>query len=161
MIKADALKAWILQCNPDRLAERPDSLTLFVEKGGMAIRGGLQGGFEYRYRLQLLITDFGGDYDQVLVPVLAWVATHQPELLAGYATNSHAVDFSAEQLGDGKVDLLVELDLTEAVRLVPRAGGGFDVTHLPEELDCGCGPTHWQLFLRDVLIAEWDEPGAA
>ena len=176
MIKVESLKAWMVASDPDGIAQRPDSLTFFVEKGGMAIRGGIEAGFEYRYHLQMLITDYGGsqvgadgrtpaapDYDAVLVAVLAWVAQNQPELLAGYATNNHAIDFSAEQVGDGKVDLMVELDLTEAVRLHPRPGGGFDVTHLPEQpyADCGCdGPRHWQLFVRDVLIAEWDEAGS-
>lgn len=158
MKKADDLKAWILACNPDRIAESADRLTLFIEKGGMAGRGAIADGFEYRYSVQLLITDYAGDYDALLVPVYAWVARNQPELLAGYTTNNHAVGFSVEQLGDGKVDLLVELDLTEAVRLVPRVGGGFDVTHLPEIApDPEDGPRHWSLYLKDDLVAEWDE----
>ena len=161
MKKVESLRAWILQANPGDIANRPDSLVLFVEKGAMACRNGPGLGFEYRYTLQVGVTDFAADTDALMVPILAWVSLYQPELLADYDTSAAAVRWSAEMLDATKVDMLVELDLTESVRVTPRAdGSGYDVEHL-DEVDLSDGrPRHWTLYVQgqDAPIAEWDAP---
>jgi len=160
MTKPDALKALLLRTVPG-LAADPTRLALFVDKGRVAARAGATLGFEYRYDLTIVLQDFAGDRDAVVVPLLAWIAQAQPDLLQRQDSESFA--FEAELLDGDLCDLSITLSLTERVAVVPRNGGGYEVRHLdapadPDSFPGVCGASLWQLFLRDQLIAETGDP---
>jgi len=54
------------------------------------------------------------------------------------------------------------LSLTERAISVARTDGGYDVTHPPEPQPEPwlSTPTHWQLYVNNELVAEWDQPTA-
>ena len=155
MRKPDELKRLLLRAVPG-LADDPSRLALYVDEGRVAACAGSLS-FEYRYKLNLVVQDYAGDRDAVVVPLLAWIAEAQPELMA--RPDSQPFSFEAEILDADSVDLSITLDLTERVSVGRNGDGDTEVRHLdemPADLDRFedvCGATLWQLFLREELIA--------
>lgn len=174
MLKPDSLRAALTAAIVDesgvRVLERdPDKLAVFIEKGRIAARPQREGGglgYEWRYTLHAVLTDFQGNPDAVAVAVILWLAVHQPEALANHASGNEAVKFEADVIDAQTVDLALELELNEAVDVVPREGGGFDVVHRPEPNPCPpfdevpeTTPLQ-QLFVADRLIFDTSSPPA-
>lgn len=113
------------------LADNPDRLLIFVEGGGIAgtYKPGLS--FEYRYTLEMVITDFAGAPEAVMLPVLQWLTRHQAELLAT-PTNREKLTFEVDVLADNLVDLAIKLPLTERIRVARDDQGNLQLQHLPE-----------------------------
>jgi hypothetical protein len=159
MIKPDSLRRHLL-ATIDTLRDDPDRLQIYVDKGRVACTGTGSLSFEYRYTLTVLLTDFAGSPDSLIVPMLAWLAHHQPDLLERDTREPVAIE--VELLAQDLVDVQLQVELTEGVGVKPRAGGGYTVDHWPEPVRdppfAGVPDrvTLWQLFLRDTLIAEGD-----
>lgn len=154
MIKPASLREQLTTALPE-LRRDPDKLLVSIDRGSLigTLAPGLS--FEYRYTLNLVLTDFAGHPDAVMVPLLAWVASHQPELLANPSLREQ-IAFEADILDHGKVDLQITLPLTERVGVHPRAEGGYTAEHYPEpQAEAFLPGEHWQLFLAGELIAEW------
>lgn len=113
------------------LADNPDRLLIFVEGGG--INGTYKPGasFEYRYNLELVITDFAGAPEAVMVPLLQWLTRHQSELLAN-PTNRDKLSFEVDVMADGLVDLAIKLPLTERVWVSRDGDGNLQLRYLAE-----------------------------
>jgi len=134
-----ALTAALLDADGQQLLKRnPDRLSMFIDQGAIAVRmnpgaaGQLQG-YEWRYRLQILLQDFPADKpDEVAIVIVQWLAVHQPDLLLNHARGNDAVKFECDPGDENTVDLQLDLQLTEAVQLVPNAGGGTDIVYPPE-----------------------------
>lgn len=157
MIKPASLREHLKAALPE-LGRNPDKLLVFIDSGNVQSTFAAGLSFEYSYTLRLILTDFAGHPDAVVVPMLIWLREHQPELLANPA-NRDRIGFEADLLDHGKVDLDIRLPLTESVGVHPRAGGGYDVEHYPEpQLEAPLEAEHWQIFLKGELIAEWDVP---
>lgn len=160
MKKPEALRAHLLRWLP-ALAENPERLQLFVDGGRVVARAGASLSFEYRYALDVLVTDYAGDRNLLVVPILAWIARYQPDLFRRDGNEPFA--FEAEILESEACDISIKLDLTELVRVTPRADGGFDVETL-DEPDTGdhfagvCGVNLWEIFLQGDLAAHSSDP---
>ena len=115
------------------LAVDPERLLVFVDAGGLngTYRPGLS--YEYRYTLELILRDFSGPPEAVMLPLLQWLTRHQPELLAT-PTNREKIVFEVDVLADDLVDLAIKLPLTERVRVSRDAAGALQLEHLPEPL---------------------------
>ncbi len=159
MTKPDALKRLLIAAVP-QIAAAPEKLSIFVDQGRVAARaGGLS--FEYRYQLNLVVEDFAGDRNAIIVPLLAWISEAQPDLMA--KPDSEPFTFESEILDEDSADLSITLDLTERVGVTRTVEGGWSVVHLDEPADTDafdglCGQNLWQLFLRDELIAQTSDP---
>lgn len=155
MIKPEGLRRVLLAHVP-QLRDDPAKLSLFVDKGRIAARPGSLA-FEYRYTLNIVAQDYAGTIDGLMVPILAWIADAQPELLQ--AGQQEPFRFESELLAQDAADVSIWIDLTEAVTVQPLEAGGFTATHLdePRLADCfegvGCVPL-WHLFLRDAPADE-------
>ena len=162
MRKPDSLRRLLIQTVP-QLAANPETLALYVDQGKVAARTGASLSFEYRYKLNLVAQDFAGDRNALIVPLLAWIAQVQPDLLD--RPDGEPFTFECELLDADTSDISITLDLTERVSVQTRAEGGYEVVHLddptPADLDRFegvCGVTLWQLLLRDELIAQSSLP---
>ncbi|MCA1199134.1 phage tail protein [Sphingomonas sp. R647] len=136
MLKPDSIRAALTAALPD-YARDPDRLVVFAEKGRIATRPTAPGspvdrGFEYRYDLRIILLDFTGHLDAVILPLLDWLATHQPDQLQTRANANEAIAFDAEFLGGTSADLELTLRLTEAVGVVRKPDGGIDFVHHAE-----------------------------
>ena len=146
MLKPDRLRAALVEAVPE-FSRDPDRLAIYIDQGRIATR--LYPGnhsFEYRYRLRATLLDFTGHPDIVMLAIVRWLAVEQPELLQNHDSGKEAVAFEADILGEGKIDLDITLQLTEAVVLSARPGGGHDIVHVeepalaqPDDLDLALG----------------------
>lgn len=139
MQKAAHLRAYITAANP-YLSRDPEKLHVFVEGGsvGAVATGGLS--HEYEYTLNLVIEDYAGDAAALMVPILAWLRVHQPDILENADKRRQAIAFEVEFITNQTVDLSIKLQLTERViaRLDADAAR-IDVKNAPE-------PNHPDLF---------------
>lgn len=144
------------------LGRDPDRLSVYIDTG--TLRATLAPGlsWEYAYTLRLIITDFAGDPDLLMAPIIDWMRINQPDSMANADLADHAISFEADVLANDAVDVAIALTLTERAVCKPRASGGYDVTHPSEPQPEGPlpQPKHWQLFVNDELAAEWDQPNA-
>jgi hypothetical protein len=155
MRKADDLKAFLLDNVPE-LKKTPERLTIFLEGGSVGCTSTSSMSFEWSYTAKVSIQDYAGDPDHIMVPVLAWLARHQPERLNPRGDSAFA--FDAEILDGDKADLELSIVLTEPVIVTP-GDDGYTALHVgdPED-DDGFGPGVWQLFLRDQFLGETTDP---
>lgn len=151
MKKPESLKTLLLASVPG-LKDKPENLAMFIDKGRIAARltGSLS--FEYRYTVNVVVQDFTGDVDALFVPLLAWVADQQPDLLE--RDQQEPFGFEAEIIDGDCADISIDLELTERV-LVTRTDDGPVATHLDEpsrldEFDGVGGVRLWAGILDDV-----------
>ena len=129
MIKPDALRKAIEVSNPD-LARDPERLLMFIDRGNVRSFMTADFSFEYRYTLNIIISDFAGDTALLMIPILSWLRINQPALLT---PPNEALSFEADILDNGCADVSIELKLTEQVKVTAREDGGFDMVYQPEE----------------------------
>jgi hypothetical protein len=80
MNKPDSLRQALNQ-GIEYLASNPDALQLYVDKGAVVSSGVPANGWEYRYTLNVVITDYAGDQNIVMAVVCNWLSNHQPDAL--------------------------------------------------------------------------------
>lgn len=152
MKKPTDLRAHLTQWVPD-LAANPDKLHVFIERGAIATKIGAGLGYQYAYTVQIIITDFAEPADVLIVPLLVWLQTNQPDLLLDTARRDKAIAFEAEIIDHKTIDIALTLDLTERV-LVSAVLGGYECTHLGEpQLPDLTGGHPWESYLNGELIA--------
>lgn len=130
------------------LGKHPENLHLFIEKGNIVSRAGASLSFEYRYQLNLIVTDFVDHADTLIIPLLAWIQVNQPDILLHPDKQENALRFEAEIIDHKTVDLSITIDLTERV-IVLKTADGYTGTHCDEpplpDLD---GPTGWDIYVN-------------
>ena len=151
MKKPESLKALLLASVPG-LKDKPENLSMFIDKGRIAARLSGSLSFEYRYTVNVVVQDYAGDVDALFVPLLAWVAEQQPDLLE--RDQQEPFSFESEILDGDLADISIDLELTERVK-VARTDEGLVVTHFDEPSradafdDVGAPPL-WAGILDDV-----------
>ena len=159
MWKLQSLRDLITSAVPE-LARDPERLIVMATDGKAVstLAGGLS--FEYRYTAAITVLDYTGHTDALFVPILAWVRRHQSELLANPAAQERGVEFTVEHLNTAAVDIGICVPLTERaiVKPDPAHATRFNVMHPQEPCHPGgqCLPEHWELWLKDTLLAAWD-----
>jgi hypothetical protein len=68
--------------------------------------------------VQLAALDFTAHPDCIIVPIQSWIRANQPDLVDNPDRREKGFRFEAEYKGTAVLDLIIELDLTEAVRVV-------------------------------------------
>lgn len=130
MNKPNSLRSHLLAHVPE-LAHDPDRLLTFIDNGKIRCTAAAGLSFEYNYQLQLIITDYAGHPDTLMIPLLDWLRVNQHDLLANFEKNQDAIQFDAEIMANDLVDLSISLPLTERV-IVKQVDGGLSVNHPPE-----------------------------
>lgn len=128
MIKPDSLRAAIVAAIP-ALARDAERLLMFIDRG--SVRGFMTTtrSFEYRYKLNIIITDFAGSPSTVMLAILDWARINQPELTV---PPNEALTFEADILDNKAVDMSLEIMLTEAVAVTVGEDGTSDLRHIEE-----------------------------
>ena len=165
MLKLNSLKALLMQCLPADLARDPKRLTVLAENGTVVNTGTASLSFEWRYTARVIVLDYAGHPDAVIVPIIAWMKRNQSEQMDNPDTRVNAIKFRVEPLTTTSIDFGIELQLTERAIVKPDPAAPPDTTHRilvehPEEpchIGTVCVPEHWELWLRDERkLAEWD-----
>jgi hypothetical protein len=153
--KPALLRETLLRAVPS-LASAPETLAMYIDKGRIAARSTKTLNFEYRYTVNIVVEDFAGDIDSLFVPLLAWIAQQQPDLLD--RAPQEPFSFESEILDGDAADVSINLELSERVLVERLADGGMRVTHL-DEPPCAdmfpgvCGVMLWQGVLDDLTAA--------
>jgi hypothetical protein len=139
-----------LTSNINGLGREPDSLLVFIDKGSVVSTLTPSLSFEYRYKLNLVLTDYNGHADTIMVPLLVWIRTNQPDLLE---QGAEGIQFEAELLNNDSADISITLDLTERV-LVKIVNGQRQITHLDEPPSPDLtGPIGWEMYANGNSVA--------
>lgn len=164
MYKAQSLRKHLAATVPD-FKRSPDKLAILVKNGKVIAAGESSMSFEYAATVQIMVLDYAGTPDAVMLPVLVWLRTHQPEYFENPTLRGQAFRFEVD-INDGKtIDIAIELDLTERVIVTPKdpasnpAPGAYAVQHLGEPpRTSGLSGTDesWEFWLRDELLAAWN-----
>lgn len=130
MNKPDSLRAALTAAIPE-FARNPDRLHVFIEHGSIATTAANSLSFEYAYTLDVVVTDYAGHADHLIVPVIAWLKVNQPEMLLNRELCRDGFRFQAELLDNGKSDVEILLKLTERVGVLEKPDG-YEIRHFAE-----------------------------
>lgn len=111
--------------------ENPDRLHLFVDNGALIATPAASISWEYRYTLNVIVTDFTGDQNLLMAPILFWLRENQPDQMQNVTERERLFTFEVDILGNGACDLSLNLKLTERV-LAREVNGAMQVETLPE-----------------------------
>lgn len=160
MIKLQALRQHLLNAVPD-LKRGPEKLLTFVQDGGIAFARGQHLSHEYRVDAQIIVTDYRGSLDTLMIPLLQWLSRYQPDL-----DPDEAVRLEAEILSNNAWDLALTVRLTERViALVDCDAGTINAEHrMPAYPIEACPALSWSLNVKgpgDVdyqQASQWESP---
>lgn len=113
------------------VAENPDRLHLFVDSGQLVATSAASLSWEYRYTLNIVITDFTGDQNLLMAPVMFWLRQNQPDALQNSDQRENLFSFEVDILGNDRCDISMNLKLTERV-VATTVDGKTRVEALPE-----------------------------
>lgn len=154
MLKPNLLRAALSATNA-YLRENPDSLAIFVGKGSVVSTGQASLSHEYRYPLKVLVMDYPFDIDTLVLPLQAWIRTHQPDIHFNPDLREKGFSFEADILSADTVDILFTLSLTEAA-IVSEHAGKLTVTHRTEPAPTPYEDVSaWTLDTAGAMVATW------
>lgn len=113
------------------LRNNPERLQLFIDEGQVVATNARSLSFEYRYKLNVIITDFDRDMASVIVPLLAYLRINQNELFDNPDRRADGIRFECDYINNDTQDFSITLRLTERVK-VERQAQQMAVTYLPE-----------------------------
>ena len=158
MYKPKSLRAHLTAISAE-LRQNPDKLLIFADSGNTVATGTASLSFEYRYKLNIIITDYSGSEDAIMVPLLAWVHVHQRDLLDNAELRKTGIGFDIDFNNHESVDIAITLALSERV-IVKQAGAGrLEVIHMAEpQRTPAYTDAFWQAYTDGMLLAEWQTP---
>jgi P2 phage tail completion protein R (GpR) len=155
MYKPASLRAHLLLQVPGLQAE---GLHTFVDAGHIEATASASMSYVYHYTLQTIITDYAGHSDAVILPILTWLRTHQPELFLSTTLMADAFKFEADILSHNTYDFGITLKLSERVS-VNTEGRTATVQHHGEPpLEPYADVDRWELFVLGESVGTWDTP---
>lgn len=157
MKKPDSLRAHILSAVKE-LQRDPERMLIFTDKGNIRCTGAKGLSFEYVYDLNFILTDYAGELDAVMIPLLDWVRINQSELLMNLEKSKNAFKFETVILNNGTVDLSLTLPLTERVIVKRQDNGTLDITFPQEpQYEEPLDPQPMQLIDSNTgeILAQW------
>lgn len=113
------------------VAENPDRLHLFVDSGQLVATSAASLSWEYRYTLNVVITDFTGDQNLLMAPVLLWLQENQPDALQNSEARERLFSFEVDILANDRCDISMDLKLTERV-IATVENGKAHIEAVPE-----------------------------
>ncbi|OEC72696.1 phage tail protein [Pseudomonas sp. AP19] len=131
MNKHESLRAHLLACVAE-LKHNPESLLIFIDNGKVRCTAAASLSFEYSFDLQIILTDFAGHPDSVILPILGWLSVNQSELLENLDKVKTGIQFEADIIDTSKVDFSLTLPLTERVIVGKDDQGNTTVKHAGE-----------------------------
>lgn len=163
MNKLHALRAHLIAAVPE-LQRGPEKLLTFINDGSVGFNRGQHLSHEYRMDAQIVITDYSGELDTLMIPLLQWLSRYQPDI-----DPDNGIRLEAEILSNRAWDLAITVTLTErVVALVDCETGTIKAEHrMPAYPLDACPAAKWQLFIKGPpdtdyrLEAEWQSPGSA
>jgi len=153
MLKPQQLRKALTDSVP-LLQRNPDSLNVFIDSGRIVSTLAASLSFEYQYRLNMVITDYTGDIDLLVVPMLEWLRVNEPDIMATKEKQQTGFTFKADVISDTASDISIDLQLSERV-IVERVGDELHVNHVGENPLPENDARPVQLYAGGDLVSEW------
>lgn len=147
MKKPNQLRKILEQSHAD-FVKNPDRLQLYVDGGQVIATGAPSFSFEYRYTLNVIATDYAGDIAALIVPMIAYLRTNQPEIFENPQMRENAFKFKVDYNNNDTADISFEIKLTE--RVVSKKDGDSVQIHYAKE------PTLNEPNQVKVYLENWD-----
>lgn len=130
MKKPNQLRKILEQSHAD-FVKNPDRLQLYVDGGQVIATGAPSFSFEYRYTLNVIATDYAGDIAALIVPMIAYLRTNQPEIFETPQMRENAFKFQLDYNNNNTADVSFEIQLTERV-VAKQVGENVQMTYATE-----------------------------
>lgn len=131
MNKVNSLRAAIVAAVPE-LVRTPDRLLVFINEGSICATGTRTASFDYEYECEVIITQFTGDADVVMVAVIEWARLNEPALVENPDLRRNGITFVADILSNEAVDIALKLKLSESVAVRVGDDGRRLIEHVDE-----------------------------
>lgn len=109
MKKLIDLRAYLLHRVPE-LKRNPEQLHCFIDTGNIAYHGSANYSHRYKMEIRLIITEWRGHADDIVLPVLEWLTVREP-----CRDPNKAIQFSAQIIDSETVDLELRIPAEESV----------------------------------------------
>lgn len=146
MRKPDQIRKIITDSNPD-FKKNPDKLLIFVDNGELIATGATSLSHEYRYILNIIITDYADDIAKINVPLLAYLKINQPEIFHNPNRRENTFTFEVDHINHTTRDISIKIKLTERVIVQTDENGNANIKYADE-------PTYKQIHQLDVYVKE-------
>ena len=113
------------------LARNPEMMRIFIDNGKLASTLATSLSFENQYTLNVVVTDFTGDIELLLVPVQAWLRIHQADIMTTDEGRKKGFTYFADINSNDSADISISLMLTERT-LVREEGDKLHIETVPE-----------------------------
>lgn len=130
MYKPKSLRKALTDAVPD-LARNPEMMRIFIDNGKLASTLAVSLSFENQYTLNVVVTDFTGDIELLLVPIQAWLRIHQADIMTTDEGRKKGFTYFADINDNDSADISISLMLTERT-LVREEGDKLHVETVPE-----------------------------
>ncbi|WP_213854413.1 phage tail protein [Escherichia coli] len=130
MYKPKSLRKALTDAVPD-LARNPEMMRIFIDNGKLASTLAASLSFENQYTLNVVVTDFTGDIELLLVPIQAWLRIHQADIMTTDEGRKKGFTYFADINSNDSADISISLMLTERT-LVREDGGKLHIETVPE-----------------------------
>lgn len=155
MLKPDSLRKALTDAVPV-LRTNPDMLRLFIDNGKISSTLAASLSFEKQYTLNVVVTDFTGDFDLLLVPVLAWLREQQPDIMTTDEGRKKGFTWYADINNDSSFDISMSLLLTERT-VVKAVDNALHVENIPEPEPPEPVTRPMEMYINGELVSKWDE----
>lgn len=150
MLKPNEIREIITRSNP-YLRVNPDKMQVFIDAGHIRLRGAASLSYEYAYTLRVIVQDFNGHADLIILPLLVYLRVNQPELFENKDKSQNPIRFDIEFLNQECIDIALDIDLTERVIVSTDANSGrLRAEHVPE-------PENEYFPSEAITIEIWDK----
>lgn len=128
MRKIDTLKEAIFAALPE-LKRDPDRIRIWIERGSAKSTQAPSRSFSFAFQANVLVVEMSSDITVLFLAIFEWARVNQPELMM---PNAGEISFDAEILDNATADVLVQLQLDQAVGATPIPTGGYDLQYRAE-----------------------------
>ena len=113
------------------VARNPEMMRIFIDDGQRASTLAASLSFENQYTLNVVVTDFTGDIELLLVPIQAWLRIHQADIMTTDEGRKKGFTYFADINSNDSADISISLMLTERT-FVREDGDKLHVESVPE-----------------------------
>lgn len=139
MRKLEDLRNHVIE-NVPGLKRNPDKLLTFIEDGKIEFWSGPNLSHSYSIPVQIIVTDYAGNVDDLILPILSWLKVREP----GHDP-MNTIRFEAELLSNNSYDIAITVNVTERV-IVKATEAGLDVEHVLPEAPLEIDATEWEII---------------
>lgn len=126
--KINTLKAAILAALPE-LKRDPDRVRMWIERGSASSTQTDDRAITSAFQLNVLVVEMASDMHVLFLAVFEWMRVNQPDLMV---PGKEGISFDADILDNSTADILLQIQLDQAVGALCGAKGGYDLQYMPE-----------------------------